>query len=107
MKPSFNQKYSADFSEECRKALENSFGQIPMPKSFNSAKGYVKVDPVYIVEVIHKTKLVNKREISKNKKDENRNFVIKIKTKIKLWKNRKSPNFSIFFKFLNIKRGKK
>ena len=79
-----DQQYSADLTEKCRNALEANFGEIPMPKSFSRRKGHVKVEPVYIVEVIYKTKLVNKRRVNKNKKGKNRNLVIKIRTRIKI-----------------------
>ncbi len=84
METLFDQQYSADFTEKCRNALEANFGEIPLPKSFSKRKGNVKVEPVYIIEVIHKTKLVNKRRGNKNKKGKKRNLVIKIKTQIKL-----------------------
>lgn len=84
LKTSFNQQYSADFTEKCRNALEANFGKIPMPKSYSSTNGYVKAKPVYFIEVIHKTKLVNEIRINNNEKDKKRNLVIKIKTRIKL-----------------------
>jgi len=86
----FNQQYSADFTEKCKKALEANFGEIPMPKSFSRRKGNVKVEPVFVIELIPKTKRVNKRRGNKNKKGKKRNLVIKIKTK-QIMKNMKSP----------------
>jgi hypothetical protein len=80
----FDQQYSADFSERCRNALEANFGEIPMPKSFGRRRGNVTVEPVYIVEVIQKTKLVNKRRVNNNRKGKKRNLVIKINTRIKI-----------------------
>ena len=84
MKTLFNQKYSDAFTEKCRNALEANFGEIPMPKCFSKRKQNVKVEPVYIIEVIHKTKLDNKRMVNKNKKSKKRNLVLKIRTQIKL-----------------------
>ena len=92
MKTLFNQQYSADFTEKCRNAIEANFGEIPMPKSFSRRKGNVKVEPVFVIELIHKTKPVNKRRANKNKKGKKRKFVIKIKTS-QIMKNMKSPIF--------------
>ena len=86
MKTILDQQYSGDLAEKCRRALEANFGEIPLPKCFSNRKGNVKVEPVYIIEVIHRTKLMNKKSSNKNKKEEKRNLVIKIKTQIKLWK---------------------
>ena len=92
MKTSFNQQHSADFTEKCRNALEANFGEIPMPKCFSRKKENVTVEPVFIIELIHKTKPVNKRRVNKKKKDKKRNLAIKIKTK-KIMKKTKSPIF--------------
>ena len=82
----FNQQYSTDFTNKCRNALEDNFGEIPMPNCLGGRKESVTDEPVYIVEVIHKTKLVNKRRFNKNKKKKNGNIVIKIGTRIKIGK---------------------
>ena len=92
MKTLFDQQYSADLTEKCRNALEANFGEIPMPKCFSREKRDVKVEPVFIIELIHKTKPVNKRRVNKNKKGKKRKFVIKIKTN-QIMKNMKSPIF--------------
>ena len=80
METLFDQQYSADFTEKCRNALEANFGEIPMPKSFSRRKGDVEVEPVFVIELIHKTKRVNKRKVSKNRKGMKRSLVIKLKT---------------------------
>jgi len=92
LKTLFDQQYSADFTEKCRNALEANFGEISMPKCFSRGKMDVKVEPVFIIEFIHKTKPVNKGRVNKNKKGKKRNLVIKIKTN-KIMKNMKSPIF--------------
>ena len=92
MKTLFDQKYSDDLTEKCRKALEANFGELPMPKSFSRRKVNVKVEPVFIIEFIHKTKPVNKGRFNKNRKGKKRKLVIKIKTN-QIMKNVKSPIF--------------
>ncbi len=67
MKTLFNQQYSADFTEKCRKALEASFGEIPMPKFFSKRKENVKVEPVFMIELITKTKPIAKTKPVKKK----------------------------------------
>ena len=92
MKTLFDQQYSADFTEKCRNAIEANFGEIVLPKSFGRKKGNIEVEPVFIIELIHKTKSVNKGRVNKNKKGKKRNLVIKIKTN-QIMKNMKSPIF--------------
>ncbi|MCW3997690.1 MAG: hypothetical protein NWF10_03880 [Candidatus Bathyarchaeota archaeon] len=38
MKNVSNQQYNTDLAEKCRKALEVSFGEIPMPKYYSKRK---------------------------------------------------------------------
>ena len=92
MKTLFDQQYSDDLTEKCRKALEANFGELPMPKCFSRGKRDVKVEPVFIIELIHRTKPVNKGRVNKNKKGKKRKLVIKIKTN-QIMKNVNSPIF--------------
>lgn len=91
MKTLFNQEYSAEFTEKCRKALEANFGEIPLPKRLGSKKRRAiieatnikatNIEPVFAIELISQPKSVKKRNFKKIKKAKKRNFVIKLKTK--------------------------